>query len=223
MCGPIDSICLVFQRIGQRLVQLRKSGAQAYTPVDLEMNKWIDPLRAEHPPPYQEATAPKEWEIFLFFGSDAELLRKERCIDLVNGYQAWAYLTTKDIIGLMRDGLYLTSENIQVQENHMKQIFSREDQTWYWHRYYTLVDPRWSGTLCVRSWHRNVVSKFRVDDLSADKVFRAVVGDKSRNFVYHFDLYHPEVNANYILDDMPMEGLWPYPRKHREVEEDGKE
>ncbi|KAM0563130.1 hypothetical protein ACHAPJ_000844 [Fusarium lateritium] len=222
MCGLIESSCLPFQRTRQRPTPARKSGAYAYMPVGYEMNEMMNPLPAEQPPSYQDATATGECVVILWFGSDAELLRKEGHIDKANGYSAHLLLKTTDIVGLMRDGLDLTPENIKVEENHLERRYEEQEQRWYWYRHYTLVDPRYSGFLTVRAWDRKVTSKFRVDDLSADKVYLAVVGNKSEDFVYHFDLFHPEVNANYIFDDMPMEGLWPYPRKD-DVKKNGKE
>ncbi|RMJ15161.1 hypothetical protein BHE90_002722 [Fusarium euwallaceae] len=122
-------------------------------------------------------------------------------------------LVTSDLPTLMHDGLYLTQENVQVLENHVQRVYSDKCKRHFLRRYFTVVGPKWSGNLCVMSWNSEPVRDFRIHHLSADKVYNAEVLNKARYTVYFYNMSNPEKNANYIYDDMPMEGLWPFPRK----------
>ncbi|RSL74904.1 hypothetical protein CEP51_011366 [Fusarium floridanum] len=133
--------------------------------------------------------------------------------DTPKEWTAYLDIVTSDLPGLMHDGLYLTQENVQLLENHVQLAYSDKRKRHFLRRYFTVIDPKWSGKLEVMSWKYEPVRDFRIHHLSADKVYNAQVLNKDGKAVYYYDTSNPEKNANYIYDDMPMEGLWPFPRK----------
>ncbi|KAF5021874.1 hypothetical protein F66182_6101 [Fusarium sp. NRRL 66182] len=186
----------------------------------------MSPELIDRPPPYQEATAtdPGPWELTFLFTSDPDTLRTTRRINTRVGWRALMIITTHDIVGLMRDGLYLSQDNVQPERSFIKQCWWPTNQEWSYLRCYAVVDPKWSGHLIVQTLHLQNALQFRVSHLSEDKVAHAHVLNKKKNLVYSYDVDHPENNGNYILEDTPMEGLWPWPRREpgAHAEDDGK-
>ncbi|KIL95985.1 hypothetical protein FAVG1_00724 [Fusarium avenaceum] len=181
------------------------------------------------PPSYQDVTNPRLWKVTLQFTTGDSFIGIYPIIDKATGWFGHIDIETADIVGLMQEGLFLSQENVKVQESYITPFYSRKLKTWYWERHFTLVDPKWSGGMLVRSWNSTVPSKFRIEHLTADHVYAAEVVDavKTNNWYYTFRREAPGNNANYILEDTMMEGLWPWPRKDLEFEggtqeEDGK-
>ncbi|RKK69462.1 hypothetical protein BFJ69_g12724 [Fusarium oxysporum] len=168
------------------------------------------------PPSYREVTATKLWKVDLWFGSDPDLLREAiPQVKLNTGWQAHLELFTTDIVGLMREGLYVSQENVIVQESCLTlRPYQQEHKKYYYDRNFALTGPSWKGKLVVTTLSCPIATNFRVKHLSADKVFRSYASDVSKTqcWVYSFLINKPEVNANYILDDTTLKGLWPWPR-----------
>ncbi|KAF5614432.1 uncharacterized protein FSUBG_312 [Fusarium subglutinans] len=178
--------------------------------------------RASTPPPpslpnLSSSFGTKSWKVDLSFGSDPDMLRgKVPLVNLTTGWQARLVLYTSDIVGLMRKGLYVSQKNVIVEESCLTmRPHQQEHNTYYYDRRFTLTGPSWKGSLVVTTLSCPIVTNFRVEHLSADKVYQCYASDyfKSRCWAYNFMIEKPEVNANYILDDTPLEGLWPWPRK----------
>lgn len=181
------------------------------------------------PPPYQDVTNPRLWKVTLQFTTGDSFNGIYPIIDKATGWFGHIDIETADIVGLMQEGLFLSQENVKVQESYITPFYSQKLKMWYCDRHFTLVDQRWSGTMLVRATNSRVTSKFRIEHLTADRVYAAEVVDavKVNNWYYTFSREVPESNANYILEDTMMEGLWPWPRKDLEFEggpqeEDGK-
>ncbi len=87
-------------------------------------------------------------------------------------------------------------------------------------RHYILTDladePNWDGSLVLLARQYEVLSSFRISDLSLDLVYLAWAADKSKHTVYYYNAVWPESNINTIYDDMPLEGWWPWPKKESE-------
>ncbi|KAH7244149.1 uncharacterized protein BKA55DRAFT_541064 [Fusarium redolens] len=178
---------------------------------------------AQNPPPsYREVTAPKLWKVDLWFGSDPELLREAiPQMKLDTGWEAHLELSTTDIVGLMREGLHVSQGNVNVQESCLTmRPDPQECQMYCYDRHFTLSGPSWKGNLVVTTLSLPIANNFRVEHLSADQVFRSLACDvsKGENWVYIFLIDKSEDNANYILDDTPLEGLWPWPRKEHIIQ-----
>ncbi|KAF5018199.1 hypothetical protein F66182_9826 [Fusarium sp. NRRL 66182] len=208
------------------------TGASTAQSITTSLSQTLDmsPELPVRPPPYEEVAAspPGKWEMVVLFGSDLDSVQKKGTINLSIGWFADLYIDTHDIVGLMRNGLYLTQDNIRAQEGHIKQYYSYRTNQWFWYRYFAIVGPNWSGCLYVRVGDIGIAHRFRMDDLSADKIYEADVKNKDGNLAYKFCLKHPEMNVNCILDEFPMRGLWPWPRelpdaKDQDAEEKGKE
>ncbi|WZH43325.1 uncharacterized protein QYS62_004328 [Fusarium acuminatum] len=181
------------------------------------------------PPSYQDVTNPRLWKVTLKFSTGDLFQGDHPVVDAETGWLGSLVIRTADIVGLMQEGLFLSQENVKVQESYVTPTYSQVSKVWCWDRYFTLVDPKWSGKMLVRAKNSRVPSKFRIEHLTADHVYTAEVVDavKTNNWYYNFKRDAPESNANYMLEDMTMEGLWPWPRKDLESEggteeEDGK-
>ncbi|KAL2671348.1 hypothetical protein Neosp_013930 [[Neocosmospora] mangrovei] len=161
----------------------------------------------------------KEWKLQFWLSSDPENLLSDSLGDKPEDWTAHLDLVTSDLPSLMHDGLYLTQENVQVLENYVHKDYSDKRERYFLRRYFTIVDPKWSGKLSVASWNYEAVRDFRIQHLSADKVYNAKVLNSDGNTVYYYDMSNPEKNANYLYDDMPMRGLWPFPRKEEGVKD----
>lgn len=157
----------------------------------------------------------KNWAVLLKFGSYEEGVEKESFdIDLNTGWFAVLDITTTDIVGLMQEGLYVTQEILQVQDNKLQWKFWPAHQVTYFYRQFTLIHPKWSGELTVRTANVAVAKEFRLEHLSADRVHLAHANAMTgvENNVYWYDPLLP-VAVNFILDDEPLPGLWPWPKK----------
>ncbi|KAF4443144.1 hypothetical protein F53441_11543 [Fusarium austroafricanum] len=176
-------------------------------------------LLSGRPPAYVDANRPKKWVVHFEF-SDAESLRKTQTEDEDIGWFFVLTIFSNDIVGAMQ-GLYVSQENVQLRENYCRPYSYKGDQTVYRDRSYTLVSSKWTGELVVKSAVPGVVANFRIEDLSSDNVWTVKAEDTSKegSVVYRFSTIFPETNANYILDDTPLEGLWPWPRQNQKVEE----
>ncbi|RGP62349.1 hypothetical protein FSPOR_9395 [Fusarium sporotrichioides] len=83
------------------------------------------------------------------------------------------------------------------------------------YRHYSLTHPKWSGKLVVRSKDANILSAFRLEHMSADRVFQTFATAKIDNekrtiYWYNSSLTGPKINV--LLDGEPLLGLWPWPR-----------
>ncbi|KAF5678382.1 hypothetical protein FHETE_1356 [Fusarium heterosporum] len=166
------------------------------------------------PPSYQDATTPR-WKVDLLFSTGEEFRGKDPVISPNEGWYGRVTINTPNIVGLMQEGLYLSQSNVQVQETHLKPFYCHLYKKWHWDLHFTLVDPKWSGYMIVRSLDAKATVNFRMEHVWVDRVYRASVVDTSKghNFVYYFNKISPSYNANYVLNDQLMEGLWPWPRK----------
>ncbi|KAF4435930.1 hypothetical protein F53441_13387 [Fusarium austroafricanum] len=162
---------------------------------------------------YSHLKSNRVWKVALYFGYGPKTFEKQPWkVDLNLGWEAELHILTTDIVGLMQEGLYVSQNNVLVRESNVKTRRDEEKQVSTYDRYYTLADPNWTGKLMVKSNDVQIVADFRVEHLSADAVYWAQAVDLSKgeeNLVYRFSLDPSGFNANFILDDAPMKGLWP--------------
>lgn len=181
---------------------------------------FINRASAPSPPSFPKLSSSfgsKSWKVDLSFGSDPDMLRgKAPLVDLTIGWQAHLVLYTSDIVYLMRKGLHVSQKNVTLEESCLTmRPHEQEHNKYYYDRRFALTGPSWKGSLVVTTLSCPIATNFRVEHLSADKVYHCYASDidKRRCWAYNFMIDKPEVNANYILDDTPLEGLWPWPRK----------
>ncbi|KAI8713007.1 hypothetical protein NCS52_01243800 [Fusarium sp. LHS14.1] len=172
------------------------------------------------PPSWSQAgSSPVLGRVVFTFGQNIDELRNGTSFDQLTGWTASLDLVTRDVPSMMRDGLFLTQGNVDEKENHVKQTHTKGIGNLH-NRCYTVTSSTWSGHLYVCAATVRPVANFRLHHLSADKVFTASVGNHGGDTVYRYDVRRPENNANYMYDDMPMEGLWPWPRKEEGVKDE---
>ncbi|KAF5022823.1 hypothetical protein F66182_5117 [Fusarium sp. NRRL 66182] len=162
---------------------------------------------------YQDLSTIKSWDVELVFSSDGKELQKDKLIDLSVDWHATLILKTSDIVGIMKEGLFLTQDDIEAQESQPKRDYCNKTKRHCWCRHYTISHARWPGTITIKTLKHNVAAGFRVQHLSADNVYFAEVKDKYGMSVYKSNLWNSMQDFNLILDDLPMPGLWPWPRK----------
>ncbi|KAM0431007.1 hypothetical protein ACHAPT_005641 [Fusarium lateritium] len=170
------------------------------------------------PPPYEDQDDSDEpqgktWEITFEFISDPPVCKARGSLRPEIDWPAELVLHTRDLPGVMKHGLILSPENVGEEEGHVVHQYHPDGKEWSYSRSYTLVDSRWTGQLQVCAWDMRPVSKFRLNHLSADKVRLARVGDEEGDTVYYYNVNEPELAVNCIYDDMPMDGLWPWPKE----------
>ncbi|KAM0352544.1 hypothetical protein ACHAPU_002213 [Fusarium lateritium] len=172
------------------------------------------------PPSYQDATTPR-WRVDLLLSTGETFHGKDPIISQTEGWYARVIINTANIVGLMQEGLHLSQSNVKVQETHLKPFYCHRYQKWFWDIHFTLVDPKWSGHMVVRAHDTKATKNLRMEHISVDRVYKASVADTSKghNYLYYFNKYDPAYNANYVLNDELMEGLWPWPRKDLVCEE----
>ncbi|KAI1382989.1 uncharacterized protein F4822DRAFT_421786 [Hypoxylon trugodes] len=135
----------------------------------------------------------------------------------------------KDITELMRDGFHVTEENVLWNEGKIgdtTDIYTDFDMSFVNQicesgkirtREYVLRDtqsnpPRWTAFLQVHAETDAVLSNFRLGRISAANVHGAQAFGANGRIVYNYSALSPANSFNIIYDDMPMEGLWPWPR-----------
>ncbi|KAF5000495.1 hypothetical protein FGRMN_1662 [Fusarium graminum] len=169
------------------------------------------PPSFESPPPYQE-TAPI-WHVWMESLSDrGQIQAIGDEIDTKTGWFAELNLDTPDIVSLMRDGLYVTENDVDISKNHTVLKLCNRFMRRMYHRYYTLNGANYSGHLIVRAIDIKDTTHFRIRDLSCDKIVTAMVHGEEGQLVYQWSYLHA-IRANNILDDTPLEGLWPWPKR----------
>lgn len=171
----------------------------------------------------------QEYNMAIFFGSDIEnaIYDKNEWQPRSNSldWQARLEITAKDIPSLMKHGFYCGEANVQPKKGYM--LFQeelrelRDDVTksddWVYGRCYSLRDlghdPQWVASLWVYAHEISELAQFRVKQLAREDIFSAWALDSEGRTLYNFDYNCPDDSINVIYDDMPMEGLWPWPRK----------
>ncbi|KAM0346180.1 hypothetical protein ACHAPU_005601 [Fusarium lateritium] len=182
----------------------------ATAPTAASHNTVVSPSTGD-PPHYQEP--PPTCRIWLEFASDrGKILELGGKIDPETGWYAELIIDTPDIVSLMRNGLYVTEKDMDVARNHTVWKECDRFKMKMYHRSYTLKGANYSGSLIVRAVDMEDTIKFRIKDLSHDKVVTAMAEAGEECLVYLWSLLHT-VKSNNILDDMPLEGLWPWPRR----------
>ena len=63
------------------------------------------------------------------------------------------------------------------------------------------------------TYELNALAEFRLKDRTADRIARSYALNTERLAVYNYDAFKPEENFNILLEDIPLEGLWPWPNR----------
>lgn len=135
-------------------------------------------------------------------------------------WKAILEVTADDLPRLMREGFHWTAANIHPEEGYVETDLvpdphKTEEGYGDYSRKYFLADlarePQWAAWLTIYASKLEVLSRFKVQDLTPDLVTSAEGLNKGR-LVYAYESLDPRENFNSIYDDMPMEGWWPWPK-----------
>ncbi|KAG8676791.1 hypothetical protein FPOAC1_002799 [Fusarium poae] len=203
---------------GESLALANNATSQSRPPTNRASQLFENGFRNGHPP--------KSWRVILSFASNTDDIGKEGFKpDLNGGWDAALDIVTTDIVGLMKEGLYVSQDDVEVHENYITWTDNTEGRQRVYYRHYTLVHSKWSGKLVVQFRRLDNVPKFRVEHLSAEQVYHASAAATIEfdNRVYYYEAGPPRDRMNFILDDEPLPGLWPWPKQElnnrRESEE----
>ncbi|KAM3442095.1 hypothetical protein NHJ13734_002513 [Beauveria thailandica] len=132
-------------------------------------------------------------------------------------------LKVKDVAVLLKSGLFWTEANIDPTNNFFGH---RNDAPYFvseWFnlgnspsRFYELRDTepaQWHGTLMVHAHAMSTLRQFRPSQLSLANVRYVTAKNPHGQTVYHFDSADSDRCFSAILDDTPLEGWWPWPKK----------
>ncbi|RGP59001.1 hypothetical protein FLONG3_11314, partial [Fusarium longipes] len=81
------------------------------------------------------------------------------------------------------------------------------------------MDTNWSSRLDIVT--TDIIGLMR----EAHRVFEVSVKAENgfENMAYHYNAFNPANNVNAVLDDEPLPGLWPWPKKELDSQEEGEE
>lgn len=132
-----------------------------------------------------------------------------------DSYPQWGAvvsLTTRNLPELMKSGLYIRQENVIRQDSHMEYIPGQLGDVKPWARHYEIRGPGWAGHLKVATFNSKWLAEFRVEHLTVDRVHDVSVVDELGRYCYSYCAMESKLIYNCIYDDMPLNGLWPWPR-----------
>jgi hypothetical protein len=126
-----------------------------------------------------------------------------------------------DVSRLMREGLFWTPDNIIPEEGH---LFCPVHRKWLAKglchgRSWILADksngenPRWVGRLEVSAHLYEMLQAFRPENLSMENVSLVYAQNGNGQMVYNYLRRWPENDYNYIYDNKPLQGWWPWPKE----------
>lgn len=129
------------------------------------------------------------------------------------------HIHARDVSHLMRHGFYWDESNVQKEKGYIEKQDRTNTDTggneWEWARHYYLAhsvgDPQgwWNARLSVYTKSFAVLSRFRLKDLSVDKISKAFAWDARGRLIYFFGAHAPQDCINAYYDDRPMLGWWP--------------
>ncbi|OAA38970.1 hypothetical protein BBO_06823 [Beauveria brongniartii RCEF 3172] len=132
-------------------------------------------------------------------------------------------LKVKDVAVLLKSGLFWTEANIDPTNNYFDDrklaphlSSERFNLGNSYGRFYELRDTepaQWHGTLMVRAHAISTLHQFRPSQLSLANVLYVTAKNRHGQTVYHFDSTDRDLCFSAILDDTPLEGWWPWPKK----------
>ncbi|EQL03501.1 hypothetical protein G6O67_007522 [Ophiocordyceps sinensis] len=120
-----------------------------------------------------------------------------------------------DIPRLMKEGFYWSEDNARRQCSRFsggKYSAPEHKRVWPHVRVYHLMDTSWKGIIVVYADELSVLSKFRLNQITMDKICLMRAAHKN-HCIYQYKKLHPEDSFNALYDDKPLDGWWPWPDK----------
>lgn len=143
---------------------------------------------------------------------------------------------TKDLPGLMHRGLFLRHENVDYRKNYCRVLGERESPPFTHARYFEAKDissafggsggsggdcKLWTAKVSVYAYDFGTLGAFRLQDLAQETVYSTTGLDTRGRPLYKFSALRPGDNFNAIFDDLPLPGMWPWPKVEEVQDEDG--
>ncbi|KAK7921547.1 hypothetical protein PG985_009569 [Apiospora marii] len=204
---------------------------------------WSPPTYEEscNPTPIPPATAgASSWNRYdaprsIFF----EILADPRLAKREQAWFGWLSVKTENVPQMMKEGFVISPETILHEEGCVK--FTKDapegwmQEKWPYTRHWYLRDtakqdderggPRWMAHLSCLAANFETLARIRPCDLTHHQVDNctAAAGSETGPRIYHYDRKRPRESINCIYDDLPLEGLWPYPRSSENREEDARQ
>ncbi len=135
-----------------------------------------------------------------------------------------ATLTVKcvDVSRLVRDGFFWSADNIATEESYVQAASARWAARGHsFLRTWILAEKptrdlcghhKWVACLEVAAPAFETLAGFRLRNLTTANVRKANAWGVQWNPVYNYDFDAPAQNYNFIYDDKPLRGWWPWPR-----------
>ncbi|KAK2756013.1 hypothetical protein CKAH01_17227 [Colletotrichum kahawae] len=135
-------------------------------------------------------------------------------------WEANLYVQARDVGQLMREGFYLSADREVKDTGCIAQnICPGEPNYGGWkhtrHYIFTDSDMKWTAHLHVYVSQMAELARFRLADLKPSQLVFSWAYNPDGFRVYGYSLFNPEDNFNTICEDMPMEGIWPWPKERR--------
>lgn len=160
---------------------------------------------------------------------------------LSRGEQPWfgrLSVKTENVPQIMKQGLAIAPESILQEEGCVR--FTKDapedwmQDKWPYTRHWYLRDtaqqqdgggPRWMAHLACLAASFETLARIRPCDITHHQVDNctASAGSETGPRIYHFDRKRPRESINCVYDDLPLEGLWPYPRSSESRREDAQQ
>ncbi|CAI0646447.1 unnamed protein product [Colletotrichum noveboracense] len=173
----------------------------------------------------ENATTTPQYNVYFIFydkiGESYESVENLR-------WEARLVVQASRVSSLMKKGFYLSLANELPQSGCIfrncqpHQAFG--DHSWKHLRRYILADweTGWTAHVFVGSNEMEALAEFRLKGLTTDRIAHGYAWNTEWLTVYNYDAFKPEENFNTLLEDMPLEGLWPWP-KSAECRESGQD
>lgn len=161
--------------------------------------------------------------IWFYFYSSTESSHSEQEALSSSRWEARLLVDARDVSSVMCNGFwfsadYETEQSGCILHNTLTDVF--KDTPWMHTRRYIFADPKkqWTAHLIVAAKDVDELANFRVvRDLEMCRMFYAWAKNKEDMSVYRYNVFTPERNFNTMHEDMPMKGLWPWPRAAPEI------
>ncbi|KAF4834816.1 hypothetical protein CGCSCA4_v012811 [Colletotrichum siamense] len=135
-------------------------------------------------------------------------------------WEASLYVQARDVGQLMHEGFYLsTDQEIKGTGCIAQNVCPGEPNygDWKHTRHYIFKDPdmKWTAHLHVCASQMAELARFRLTDLKPSKLVFSWGYNPEGFHVYGYSLFNPKDNFNTIYEDVPLEGIWPWPKEKR--------
>ncbi|KAJ0161311.1 hypothetical protein CTA2_6444 [Colletotrichum tanaceti] len=144
-------------------------------------------------------------------------------------WEARLRVKSRDLPRLMREGFHWTPANFDPGATYIQKDLSGEKGVktlkrcgWTRSRNFFLSDlsdnPYWTATLVIFARNTSVLSRFKVTDVTMEKMSWAAAWKKDPHsgnvrWIYEWDCRKPQGSYNAVYGEMALDGWWPWPKR----------